>query len=278
MSNFKLPPVLVFCILLGGAVFVADFVVAVDEVDSIYGQGVHAFFDRDYEEAVHILSKAERIKHNDPRPYYFLGLAYLRQRKTEQADQCFKKAAQLEFSERTLRDYAVSESLRRIQGAERQRIEKIRIDERMNAQAREQVLQEMRYGKENAAAGEQLPALQQMENSFGNNPFGVKPMDPLNTSGESVVLTRTESNPFGGIMSGTGSIPEQVSAPTVQRTGEPAVVRTERTFVNPNIPAAQQDTARQTAAAGASMSDTARQLGKTLGSMFSKKASAEEQK
>ena len=256
--------------------FATDFTAVVDESDSIYGRGVHAFFDRNYDEAVEILSKAEEAKYNDPRAYYFLGLAYLRQKKTEQADRYFKKAAQLEFSERTLRNYAVSESLRRIQGEERQRVEKIRIEERTNAQIREQVSQEMRYGKENVT-GENPVVLQQTESGLDNNPFGVKPMNPLNTSVENVVITRTETNSFGGVMAGISAEPVQVSAPTVRRAKEPAVVRSERTFVNTNVPTAQQDTrpAGNQTAIGVGMSGTARQLGKTLGTMFSRKANAE---
>ena len=273
MSHSKIPPVIILCCLLGRAVFAADSVAVVDESDSIYGRGVHAFFDRDYDEAIKVLSKAEEIKFNDPRPYYFLGLAYLRQKKTEQANRYFKQAAQLEFNGRTLRDYAVSESLRRIQGDERQRIEKIRTDERMNAQIREQVLHEKRYGKENVV-GENLPALQQTENNFVNNPFGVKPMDPLNTSEESIVITRTDTNPFGGVVAGIGLAPERAPVQTVQKTNEPTAVRTDRTFVNTNIPTLQQETARQSVT-GTSMSDTARQLGKALGSIFSRKTNAE---
>ena len=277
MSHFRILPIIVLCFLQGGVTLAADSAVVVDESDSLYGQGVHAFFDSNYEAAVKILSKAEEMKINDPRPYYFLGLAYLRQKKTERANQYFKKAAQQEFSDRTLRDYAVSESLRRIQGEERQRIEKIRLEERTNAQIREQTLQEMRYGKETVPR-ENLATLQQTENDLGNNAFGVKPMNPLNKSEETAVITRTGTNPFGGVVASISSEPEQISAPTVPRTREPTVVRQERTFVNPNVSAIQQESARPAGnqtAAGSSMSGAARQLGKALGSIFSKKVNGE---
>jgi len=288
MSHSKLLAVCVVFSLLAGAPFVADSFADTEESESIYGNGVHAFFDRDYEEAVNILSKVEELKTEDPRPYYFLGLAYLRQKKTEQADKYFKKAAQLEFGGRALRDYAVSESLRRIQGEERLRLEKIRAEERINARLREQRLQEARYGQKNATAREELlqstaqnqngdaPTLQPTEDGFGNNAFGVKPIDPTNTSEENVIARKTGANPFGGVT--ISDEPEVVAVPT-ERTSEPVVTRTERTFVNTGVPPAQQETT-VTLPTGPSpvqqgMGDAARQFGKALGGLFSKKANAE---
>ena len=311
MSSSKIVSVIVFGLIFTGAVCAADSLALIDESDQIYGKGVHAFFDRDYEEAVTILSKTEEIKNNDPRSYYFLGLAYLRQKKTEQADQYFKKAAQLEYSGRSLRDYAVPESLRRIQGEERLRIEKIRAEERTNARIREQRLQELRYGKENADAREALrqlssqnqkenpAALQQTEDELGENAFDVKPIDPIGTT-EDIVVKRTESRPFGGLEKIASVEPENTEpentepesvkpevVPTpvaVQRTNNPAFARTERTFVNPDIPAVQpkevirpteNQTGSNTNFVRSVQSEAARQLGKTLGTMFSKKANAE---
>jgi tetratricopeptide (TPR) repeat protein len=179
MSSLKRLSVLAVCFLFGGTVFAGDSPIAVDESVSIYGNGVHAFFDRNYEEAISILLKAEEIKSEDPRSYYFLGLAYLRQKKSERADRCFKKAAQLEFSGRAIRDYAVSESLRRIQGEERLRIEKIRTEERTNARIREQRLLELRFSKESAAAREDL--LQTLKKAFGETAFDITSKDPDST-------------------------------------------------------------------------------------------------
>ena len=301
MSNFKLLSFLVFCSFLGGTVFAADFFVDAEESDTIYGNGVHAFFDSDYEEAVNILSKAEEIKNNDPRSYYFLGLAYLRQKKTEQADQYFKKAAQMEYSGRSLRDYAISESLRRIQGEERLRIEKIRTEERTNARIREQRTQEIRYGQENAAARDALRQAmvqnqkdnstisQQTGDDFDDNAFNVKPIDPINTQSDAIVVRRTDANPFGGVEI-TNTEPEV--APTVPRTRETVVVQPGRRFVNPDIPTAQQNTMTEYRPAHANgiavgattlgmiapgpirrmvQAETARQFGGALGTMFSKK-------
>jgi len=307
MSSFKMLSVIVFCFLLGGAVVATDSPFITDESDSIYGKGVHAFFDRDYEVSITILSKAEEIKSNDPRPYYFLGLAHLRQKKTEPAEQYFKKAAQLEFNGRSLRDYAVSESLRRIQGKERMRIEAIREEERTNARARERRLREMRYGRENAIAREtiarenlrqttspnrtenqqnaDLAALQEAVDGLGDNAFGVKPIDPTNTTVENIVPRRTDPHPSGEVPANITVEPEVPVVPTAPNTQEPstqetAVPQSKRTFVNPDAAAESRQPARSQTAASTNPVQTvqvaaAKELGRALGTLFSGKAGTE---
>ena len=290
MSTAKLAFVTVFCLLLSGIALIASTVTVTEDSERIYGQGVHAFFDRDYEGAVTILLKIDDIKSADPRPYYFLGLAYLRQEKTEQADQYFKKAAQLEYSGRAARDYGVAESLRRIQGEERLRIEKIRSEERTNAQIREQQFREARYGKENADdreslrqiapqhQKEDLAVLQKMAGNFGGNAFGVKPIDPINTTEESVVIHRRETNPLGEV---TTTVSE---ATTISVSPDPIIStpttpsRTERQFVNPDVPVA----VRTQTQSGATLSPVrsaqaaaAKEFGKGLGAWVSRLGSAE---
>ena len=275
MNNSKLLPsasfcVLFVCFLVTGGVLVADSFVT-DESDIIYGKGVHAFFDRHYEEAVTILSETEKLESADPRPYYFLGLAYLRQKKSERADHYFKKAAELEYSGRAARDYAIAESLRRIQGDERQRIEKIRAEERNNAQKREQRLQEIRYGRENIAGREllrqpspsnkqeDLAVLQKVADSFGENAFGAKPIDPTQTSGEVIARRRTESNPFGEIVTNVDTLPEIIDVRPAGRA---------------NVPGRRQEnldtqTAVHVNPLRGSQAVAARELGKGLRALFS---------
>jgi len=289
MSNSKLLLVTAFCSLLGGTALIANTFTVTDESDFIYGKGVHAFFDRDYEEAITILLQAEEIKSNDPRPFYFLGLAYLRQEKTEQADQYFEKAAQLEYSGRAARDYGISEALRRIQGEERLRIERIRSEERTNARTREQQLREARYGRENAAdreslrqlapqnQREDLAVLQRMAGNIGENAFGVRPMNPINTAEASVVARRGGANPFGDVVINISEVSavSEPTAPTVRSPAAPA--RTERTFVNVDVNVAEQgnqsasgmNPVRSTQAA------VAKEVGRSLGALFSRKATTE---
>jgi tetratricopeptide (TPR) repeat protein len=297
MGSFKPLSVIVFCFLLGGAVVTADSPFVTDESDSLYGKGVHAFFDRDYQEAVTILSKAEEIKTNDPRPYYFLGLAHLRQKNTEVADQYFKKAAQLEFNGHSLRDYAVSESLRRIQGTERIRIEEIRNEERTNALAKERRLREMRYSREKAVDRENLrqttpsnrhenrqpadlAALQKAAGDLGENAFGIKPIDPIHTTAENIVTRKAETNPFGEVTIHTTAEPEIPVVTTVPSNQATAAPLPKRTFVNPDIAGeiqepVQSQTAASTNPVRSVQTAAAKELGRALGTLFSGKASPE---
>ena len=234
MKSSNIRPMAAFCFLFGGAVLVASTFVT-EESEVLYGKGVHAFFDRNYAEAIKILSEVEELDSVDPRPYYFLGLAYLRQEKTGRADHYFERAAQLEYGGRAMRDYAVSESLRRIQGEERQRIETIRATERANAGQREQRLLEIRYGKENAAGREvlrqtvpsnrkeDLEMLQKIAESFGGNVFEARAIDPTNTSEEIVATRRSGSNPFGGVSTSSDTLPATIGVrPATGRTNVPA--------------------------------------------------------
>ena len=278
-----------FCFLSGGTVLGASTFTVTDDSDHIYGKGVHAFFDRDYESAVTILLQAEEIQSIDPRPFYFLGLAYLRQEKTKEADQYFKQAAQLEFSGRGARDYGVAESLRRIQGEDRLRIEKIRSEERTSARIREQQHREARYGGENAAdretlrqlapqnQREDLATLQRTAENFGGNAFGVKPMDPINTAAENVVVRREgTNNPFGDVtvmLSETPVMPAPV--PSTRRTPVTSA-RPERQFINPNVPIMEQDRTQSGSNLGSIRSvqaAVAKELGRGLGALFSRRSS-----
>jgi tetratricopeptide (TPR) repeat protein len=298
MRNSNHLLVLVFCSLLGlgGAVFATDTVFVADESDAIFGKGVHAFFDRDYEEAVKILSKVDELKTNDPRPYYFLGLANLWQDETEKADKFFKKAAELEYSGRALRHYAVSESLRRIQGEERLRLEKIREEERTNAQVREQRIREARYGSETTTAREKLllSTMQgQKENvstslpaNLGGNVFGVKPLDPTRPSEENIVARRADANPFGDISVNADEVlQDSVPAVTMPRNSRrPTTVAeapAERVFVGVDGTLVQQETPSNqanTSTATAGVQATAKGVGRALGMLFSGKTNQNQDK
>ena len=312
MSNSKLLLITVFCSLLAGTTLIANTFTVTDESDRIYGRGVHAFFDRDYEAAVTILLQAEEIKSIDPRPYYFLGLAFLRQDKTEQAVQYFEQAAQLEYSGRAARDFRVAEALRRIQGEERLRIEKIRTEERTNAQIREQQHRESRYSSENAAGRdairqfapqnqrEDVAMLQEMARNLGDNAFNVRPIEPVASPEESDVSRREDAAPLGAVApivteTPTNSVPTSPMArtpaapsartPAAPSARTPAAPPTAppRVFVNPDIPTAERDSGGNQSAADAGSPgmltqgarERARAIGRNLGTLFSHQADDE---
>lgn len=101
----------------------------------LYGQGVHAFFARDYAQAHELLTTAIESGSQDPRAYYFRGLAYGRLGRPDEATADHKKGSELEASG-TTRVYPVGRSLQRIQGKERLALERYRQVARLTIRTR----------------------------------------------------------------------------------------------------------------------------------------------
>jgi hypothetical protein len=103
-------------------------------LDDLYGQGVHAYFARDYMAAEELLNRAVELGSQDPRAFYFRGLA----RSSYGADPTidFQEGARLEATSRV--GVNVGQALIRIQGPHRVRIEKARQDARLFAQQQRQ--------------------------------------------------------------------------------------------------------------------------------------------
>ncbi len=91
----------------------------------LYGQGVHAYFASNYRQSHELLTTAIDAGSQDPRAYYFRGLAYDRLGRPDEAKMDFKKGADLEASG-TTRVYPVGQSLQRVQGRQRLELEKYR--------------------------------------------------------------------------------------------------------------------------------------------------------
>ena len=156
----------------------------------LYDQGVHAFFDRDYQDAIQRLGQVESLGSADPRPYFFLGLAYLKDGDRTKAGEYLQKAAQLEWTGRGARDYSVSTALIRIQGEERLLLESYRKQAKREWQKTEAERQKVRYGQTKeeekavlAAMREQGPKLPPppTEPFVGTAPFGARSTDPFRT-------------------------------------------------------------------------------------------------
>ena len=88
-----------------------------DEVllGQIYGTGVHSFNQGDYVGAYNALTSAIKGGSNDPRAYYFRGLAYLKLGRDDEAKADFAKGAELEVAD-SVNEFPVNRSLERIQG------------------------------------------------------------------------------------------------------------------------------------------------------------------
>lgn len=163
--------------------------------ESLYGKGVHAFFDKDYAGAIDLLAQAEQLGSEDPRPYYFLALAHFRLKHNDKADDYFKKAARFEWEGQSVRDYNVSEALRRIQGNGRLHVERYRNQAKLDWQQAEKRKRDILYAKEKA--DEKRILTEMAKHPVVVVPFGAKSIDPLGTGKkiEVQILEDSDSKP-----------------------------------------------------------------------------------
>ena len=93
--------------------------------EKLFSYGLKAYFRRSFADAEDELLNAVRNNNQDARYRYFLGLARLQQGKIEAAQDDFRQAAALE--RQGLPDSrAINACFERIQGAERQLIDRFR--------------------------------------------------------------------------------------------------------------------------------------------------------
>ena len=110
----------------------------------LYGQGVHAYYNGDYESAVRYLTATISKNTDDPRSYYFRGLANAKLGNDEASLADLKKGAAVEaLDDRGV--YKISTALQRIQGQPRLQIEKLRKQARLDLAAAAKVRLQARY-------------------------------------------------------------------------------------------------------------------------------------
>jgi len=145
-----------------------------------YGDGVHAYFAGDYERAYEDLSQAIEAGTDDPRAFYFRGLAALRQGRSDEAEADFTTGAERESSR--LGTWAVSRSLERVQGPDRLRLERHRMRARVANLQRERQAEAERYSQSDAAQPEVQRSRRPMRGGTGSadevNPFQVESPQP----------------------------------------------------------------------------------------------------
>jgi len=115
----------------------------------LYGAGVHAYFGGDYIRAHELLTRAIKLGMEDPRVYYYRGLAYLKLGRPEEAEEDFRKGAEIEAKDFGI-FYEVGRALERVQGRPRLLIEKHRFAARTAAKERAERLRRERYGLQRA--------------------------------------------------------------------------------------------------------------------------------
>jgi hypothetical protein len=112
-------------------------------LEDLYGRGVHAYFEHRYEEAHGLLTKAITSGLEDPRAYYFRGLANVRLGRPDEARAEFTTGA--EFEAIAAEPVNVGKALERIQGADRLAIEKHRREARLRLHNRAEAAAKARY-------------------------------------------------------------------------------------------------------------------------------------
>ena len=130
------------CLLTVVSFSLANFSLAQDPLDEMYGQAVHSYFRGDRGHAEELLNEVIDAGSQDPRAYYFRGLCQS-YGGIDVSNPDFERAAQLEVEGKKVVN--VGKALERIQGQARVAIEKTRSRARLASRARLLELQRSRY-------------------------------------------------------------------------------------------------------------------------------------
>lgn len=150
-------------------------------VAAVYGQGVHAYFAGDYQRSYDDLSQAIAAGTQDPRAYYFRGLAAVRLGRLDEAEADFSSGADREMTQSG--DWPVGRSLERIQGGDRLRLERHRTRARVVALQTDREAVRRRYSEIDDAQDEVLRRRRRPSAGPGDaaNPFeaAAEPVEEL---------------------------------------------------------------------------------------------------
>lgn len=168
---------LVMGLLVAGVAAQADEIASIDSLPlaAAYGGGVHAYFAGDYARSHDDLSSAIQGGIDDPRAWYFRGLAAVRLGRIDEAEADFTEAAERES--RAVGVWPVSRSLERVQGPERLQLERHRIRARVAALQRDREAVKRRYSGVEEAQPELLRRIRPVERlpAAKENPFADRP-------------------------------------------------------------------------------------------------------
>ncbi|MEC9095349.1 MAG: hypothetical protein VX776_01885, partial [Planctomycetota bacterium] len=110
----------------------------------LYGQGIHAYNNGEYETAFGLFNAAIEQGTDDPRVFLFRGLVLHHQGKTGESLADLRKGAELEAGDKR-GFYPVPPALTRVQGKVRIQIETLRREARANLITKEKILAAARY-------------------------------------------------------------------------------------------------------------------------------------
>jgi len=198
----------------------------------LYGRGVHAYFDGQFEVSHKLLSEVIEQKTQDPRAYYFRGVVLTRLGRAELATKDFDAGATLEAKD-VQQVYPVNRSLQRVQGKVRLTLETHRKEARLALRKYEEERRRVRYEALKAAEKDVLRSVDRP--APGNGP---KLPDDAKVDA---------NNPFSG--DEAGALGGGVAAPTKKKQTNPSSLTTTRrrtepadtevTTTTPGQPAAQ---------------------------------------
>lgn len=126
-----------------------------EAADMSYGQGVHAYFSADDDQAERYLTRAIQGDKNDPRPYYFRAMSRLRQGRDLDARRDMETGAAIEAWAPDR--YAVGRALLRVQGRHRLLLEDFRRRARLAEDARRDQRNRIRYEQPPGAGRQSQP-------------------------------------------------------------------------------------------------------------------------
>ncbi len=155
-----------------------------DSMVELYGEGVHRYFCNDLTGADQLLSQVVDSGSQDPRAHYFRGLA--RERLGYGGEMDFESGARLEAEGKRVVD--VGSALARIQGGIRTKIEKARLDARIQVKQQQLMMEQARQDMEQAAAP---PAGIAPPNARGASPMPTESI-PANDTGLIPAVSATQ--------------------------------------------------------------------------------------
>ncbi len=200
------------------------------DADLLYGQGVHAFNSRQYAEAIGFFDQIEALDAQDPRAYFFRGLAHARSGNDMAANADYVTASKMELTVAG-RSYSVPKALERIQGRERMTIEQHRRAARRAWDAEQNLRRQDEFLAQKAenqklyqtiiASGESAveppPAPDVSDLSL---PFGARPVTPFAESKPAAQL-KAVSGASGNGLSDDNIFKEQVERVNLPKEPEP---------------------------------------------------------
>ena len=133
---------------------------------NLYGQGVHAYYANKSQDAYDYFSMAINNGSEDPRAYYFRGIAACALGRQYEAESDWKQGATLEARGKIVG--SIGRSLARFQGPDRIKLEEIRQKAKLDFLAQASMRSKARYGEIQSTQGDMLRS----------RPLGAAPIAP----------------------------------------------------------------------------------------------------